>query len=326
MRFTTTSIALSAAFLVFSCASSPHSVEISSQISSQSEQTTQAEQVQELEEKQEKKSEKTSAERYEERIKDVVLTVSSYPKNVTAGTPFPAPYVIHAEKNGEALSDFKITAYFLGIESFLETDANGNAEYTPETPKKSMVNSISFFPTAIEGSATKDFDLFIACMNHSVRSPYVVHTANLTKGGIILILDMNEDGKTFDDRLLTCSAVQGVLRKLGFTAIGNGPDFSEAILEGSDEKVYTEAQRLLGKSYTGFLTYGTIKTIATEKTADGYITTLMAHIISIDMQTKQVIATVDFFTSGSGKTQEASIAEARNVIAKEIGGSIYYNL
>ena len=324
---------------LLSCASSPNKqteqkaqVSLSDEQVENSDKATASEQTES--EKQAMPSEQTESEKqampaavnvYKERIADVLLSVASYPKNTQEGKAFAEPYVIHAEKNGNPLPSFKISVYFLGVETQIETDENGNAVYMPAIPQKSMLNSIQFFPSAIEGDIKKDFDLFIECMSHCVRAPYSVHTAKLSKGGVILILDM-KDEKNFDDNLPTGSILQAVLRQLGFTGIGNGPDFSQAILSGNKERVYSDAQSFLGKNYTGFLTYGTIKQLSAEKTADGFAVTLSSNIITIDMKTKEIISTVEFSTTGSGKTESQARTQARTIISKEVGGSIYYNL
>ena len=269
-------------------------------------------------------AEKSAAQRYIERIEGVTLSVAKSPKETAAQKPFLQPYIIRAEKNGESLAHFHISAYFLGSETPLETDENGEARYLPPVPSRAMLNIVSFFPSAIEGDMKKDFDLFIECTQRSVRAPYAVHTDKLAKGGVILVLDTDKNG--FDENLPSGSLIQAALRQKGFTNIGNGPDFSDAVLSGDREKIYASAQSFLGKNYTGFLLYGTICQNAAETDENGYSVSVSAHIFCIDMKDGAPITALEFSTSGTGKTHAQALKTAREAVAKEIALGLYYNL
>ena len=268
----------------------------------------------------------SAAAAYIKRTDGVTLTVISEPAETATARAFSSPYIVRAEKDGKALSGFAVSAYFFGTEIPLKTDSEGNAEFLPSTPVRSALNIVQFFPTALEGDMKKDFDLFMACLDKSVKAPYRVHTSALSKGGIILILDLEKDGKNFDERFPTGTELQKKMRQLGFTGIGNGPDFSSEILSGNETAVLEAARGFLGRNYAGFLLFGTIKPAKTAGGADSVILEYSVSAKCVDMKSGKTISTADFTAEGRGKTESSARQDAREKIAAEITLSVYYNL
>ncbi len=268
----------------------------------------------------------TPAQSYQKRTEGITLSVVSSPKETAAGRAFSSPYVVHAEKDESAVANLGVSAYLLATEYPLTTDENGNAEFLPAVPVHSTLNSVEFFPSPIESEGTikRDLDLMIACLDKSVRAEYRVHTSSLSKGGIILLLDMKGE-KSFDENLPTSSELQKNLRQLGFTGIGNGPDFSAEILTGSDTAVLDAARRFLGRNYTGFLVYGKLSD-KTQKEGDRAKSSLHAKVNCVDMKTGKTVCSLEFIAEGSGKNEREALLDARKKVSAEIASQIYYNL
>ncbi len=303
-------------------------------------QNTEKENKTENKKEEAKKSENSNKEMYKNYIKNIELSVSSTPKTTTKGKTFSSPYSIKAaNEKGEILTNFAITAYY-PIEkdtdgnitkyekATLTTNEEGIASFTPKASSISCNDKIYFIPAANEKiSDDKDIDDINFIKENAISADYKVRTDYLYKGGVILILDMNKNGTSFDQNLPFGSEMQKSMRTLGFTGIGNGPDFSEQVMTGNQDAVYKAAKQWLGNA-SSYLIYGTVKYInPIETTADGKRTvTLEADITCINMRNNSILTHVVKQATITANSDWAVLTEARKQLADYVSEKIYFGL
>lgn len=271
----------------------------------------------------------TQAELYAQKTESVRLSLVSSPKQVTKGKIFTEPYTIKVEnQDGSPASSFELAVNYPSSrndgtivfeQTVITTDSQGLASFLPPPPDFSFNSEISFFTN---GNMT-DPEIAAFAKEHSLNAPFKVQTNLKSAGGTLALVDFNQNGKAIISNPVSSSNLLMTLMKLGFTKIGNAPqDVSEAVIQGSDEKVYSRAKAIA----PAFIIYGTIKIDSIEKTDEGVTCTLSASIKAMDSKTGKITFRSEKTIAVTEKNDWNATASARKLLAEQMAEEIKYGI
>ncbi len=302
-----------AASLAFSCASTPKS---SNEINTKS--------------KNEVPVSQTAADLYSSKALSSKITVISSPKETSKLKNFSSPYVIKVEDSqANAVSNFEITVVYplsrregkiVYGESTIITNSEGKAEFTPPAPECSFNSEIRFFP---KGDIS-DLKIKEAAKANTVSAPYKVQTNLKSAGGLIALVDFNQNGKAITSNPISSSNLLMTLMKLGFTRIGN-IDLTNQVIIGDEARIQAKAKEIVGNN-SNFLVYGTVKIESTEKTDEGICYTLNGDIKCMNLKNGEITFTTNSLISVTEKNDWAALDKARKTLAAEIANEIKYGI
>jgi hypothetical protein len=255
---------------------------------------------------------------YEKKAESVVLSLLTLPSPSIKGSSFKKPFSIKvSNSDGTDAVNFPITIEYPhnikgGVIEFTtvkaETNEHGIIEFLSPTANFSCSSVISFYPTPDLYSSNIDPII----QRISLKIPYLVKTNLTSAGGSICLVDYDKQGKAITNNGLTSSAVLGNLIRSGFSRIGNA-EFYKEVADGDTDFLYKKANDLFG-SITSYFIYGTVKYINTPvKDELGlYTVNLTADIVCIDMKTKDELFKTTIEVTGTGKTENSALNNARN--------------
>ena len=317
-----------ATILAFSCASTPKAAESNSSdtVAAKSEQTEQII-VEKL---------PSESELYAQKTGNTVLTIISTPKETSKGKIFTSPYIIKAEtKEGTPLESFEISVSYpssrkngeiLFSETMITTTSEGKAEFLPPNPEFAFNSEITFYPKAeikenteeSEKSKIKELE-----KSASVKAPFKVQTNQNSAGGVIAVVDFNQNEKPILSNPVSCQNILMTLMKLGFIKIGNAPqDVMNAVIQNDLQKIHARAKPIA----PSFIIFGTVKIDSLEKTANGITYTLTGSVKSMDSKTGEIIFVTTKTVSVTDKNDWNAQANARKQLADEIAGELKYGI
>ena len=283
----------------------------------------------------------SASELFSQKINGLKLSLAASPKETTKTKAFASPYIIKAEDSeGKALESFEITVVYpssrktgnsagagkvIFAETVITTDAEGKAEFLPPTPEFSFNSEISFFPKyekegVEEAEISKISEL---AAQHTIKAPYKVQTNLKTAGGVIAIVDFNQNGKAITSNPISSSNLLMTLMKLGFVKIGNAPqDVTDAVIQNNEAKILSRAKPIAPT----FIIYGTIAIDSYEKTEEGFTYTLTGSIKSMDSKNGEITFSTEMTISVTDKNDWNALSNARKNLADIIAAEIKYGI
>ncbi|MBQ8680574.1 MAG: hypothetical protein IJ530_12565 [Treponema sp.] len=272
----------------------------------------------------------SAADLYSDKANSSKITVLSSPKETTKLKNFSSPYVIKVEDSlGNAVTDFEVTVVYPSSrkdgkiiygESTIVTNSEGKAEFTPPAPECSFNSEIRFFP---KGDIS-DLKIKETAKANTVSAAYKVQTNLKSAGGIIALVDFNQNGKAITSNPVSSSNLLMTLMKLGFTRIGN-IDLTNQVIVGDDAKIRAKAKEIVG-STSNFLVYGTVKIDSTAKTADGTAYTLNGNIKCMDLKSGEITFAATKVITVSDKNDWNALDKARKTLASDFANEIKYGI
>ena len=273
--------------------------------------------------------EATAAELYEESIKDLKFTLVSSPKETTKGKIFTSPYIIKVEdEDSLPVASFEISVIYpssrengsvVFAQTMISTDIDGRASFLPPVPEYSFNSEISFFP---KGDMS-DSEIEKIASEHTIKAPFKVQTNKKSSGGIIALVDFNQNGKAVTSNPVSSSNMLMTLMKLGFTQIGNAPqEVSNAVIQNDEAKIFARAKSIA----PSFIIFGTVKIDSLEKNESGSTYTLTADIKSMDSKSGKITFKTQKTVSVTDKNDWNALDKARKAIAEQIANEIKYGI
>ncbi|QTQ11894.1 hypothetical protein HRI96_06585 [Treponema parvum] len=272
---------------------------------------------------------KSEKEIFEEKTKDIALSINSSPPQTVNGTDFKTPFSVKVKKvDGSPVENFPILVRYPSknengnisfSEEELSTDAEGIAVYIPKTPSFSCNTQLDFLPYV----PTSDEEVIKAASSLGVSAPWKVRTNLARKGGLIGLVDYNAKGAALADTLSSSFLLKELMNN-GFSNIGNF-DIPRSML-GDRQAVYKHVNNIVGNSVS-YLIYGTIKYLSpVEKNDKTYSCTLEADISCMDIKTGNILYSTVKSVTATDTTEWKVISSARAILAKELGQAIIFNM
>ncbi len=313
--------------LAFSCASTPKSNERKTEDDTTA-QTVQAEEA--------LPPPPTESELYSKKTALSKLTLLSSPKETTKTKIFTSPYIIKAEDSeGKAVEAFEISVIYpsgrdngeiVFSETMITTNSEGKAEFLPPTPEYAFNSEISFYPKAeLSESTSEEEKSKIKALSQAVtiKAPYKVQTNHKSSGGVIALVDFNQNGKAITSNPVSSSNLLMTLMKLGFVKIGNAPqEVSNAVIQNDEAKIHARASSIA----PAFIIFGTVKVDSLEKGDKGFTCTLTGDIKSMDSKTGKITFVTNKTLSVTDKSDWAALANARKALADTLATEIKYGI
>ncbi|WP_294430529.1 hypothetical protein [uncultured Treponema sp.] len=293
----------------------------------------------------------SASEVYYQKVHGINLSLTATPKETVKGKIFTSPYVVKVSNEaGEPLESFELSVVYPSsrktgnsddsgtvefTETVITTNSEGLAEFLPPVPEYSFNSEISFFPkidSAVESllvpvledasnieiakiSALKD--------EHTVKAPFAVQTNMKSSGGLIALVDFNQNGRAITSNPISSSNLLMTLMKLGFTRIGNAPaDVSDAVISGDESKILSRSKAVS----SSMIVFGTVKIDSCEKTDEGFTYTLTALVKSMDLKDGKITFKTEKTVSVTDKNDWNALANARKTIAEQIAHEIKYGI
>ena len=322
----------------FSCASTPKTNEINNEDTNDSSNNNIEEIVSTQIEEQEEvlPPPPTESEIYAQKISGVKLTLISSPKETTKGKIFTSPYILKTENSEEKpVESFEISVVYpftredgkiVFSETMITTDSEGKAEFLPPKPEFSFNSEIYFFPKAdLQDSTSEDEKSKISELANSVmiKAQFNVQTNLQSAGGIIALVDFNQNGKAITGNPISSSNLLMTLMKLGFVKIGNAPpEILNAVIQNDETKIHDRVKLI----DTSFVIFGTIKIDSAEKTESGSTYILTSNIKSMDSKTGKITFACQKTISVSDKNDWNALANARKMLADILANEIKYGI
>ena len=151
----------------------------------------------------------------------------------------------------------------------------------------------------------------------------MVQTNMKGAGGLIAIVDFNQNDRAITSNPISSSNLLMTLMKLGFTRIGNAPaDVSDAVISGDEAKVLSRAKAVS----SSLIIFGTVKIVSTEKSENGFAYTLNAMIKTMDLKTGKITFRTEKSITGTDKNDWNALANARKAIADALAYEIKYGI
>lgn len=316
-KFVSTSLNVLAATLVFSCASTPKPA-------------TQTEAKENVTEEKAVIETQTEAEIFSQKLSLLKLTIESSPKEAIKGKSFSSPYIVKVETSDSLPApQVSITVKYpsarsngeiIFSQSEIITSEDGRASFMPSIPDFSFNSEITFEPKA----ESSDEAVAKIASEKAVKAPFKVQTNQKSAGGVISMVDFNQNGKAITSNPISSSKLLMTLMRLGFTKIGN-IDLTNQVLVGDDAKTYARAKAIVGNS-SSFLIFGTVKITSTEKTEAGSSYTLAGSLTAIDLKTGNVILRTEKTVSNTEKNDWNALDNARKSLAEAFAAEIKYGI
>ena len=305
-----------AASLVLSCASTPKSTEIANQ----PEESIQEEVL---------PPPPTEAELYAQKLATTHIELIASPKETIKGKIFASPYQLTVkDTDGKPLGSVEISVTYPakrenGLVVFSQTvitsDAEGKASFLPPVPEYAFNSEVSFTPNG-------DFSNpeIAALAQRALKAPFKVQTNLKSAGGVIALVDFNQNGNAITSNPVSSSNLLMTLMKLGFTRIGN-IDLTSQVVVGDDTKIFNRAKSIVGNT-SQYLVYGTIKIDSTEKTDAGISYTLTGIVKAMSLQTSEVTFALEKTVTVTDKNDWNALDKARKTLASDFANEIKYGI
>lgn len=257
------------------------------------------------------------------------FTVVNTPSEVTNGKAFKTPFTVKLTSTAEG---FTANAFTVLVE-YPSIDENGNKStaFVTVTPAEDGTVSFTAPQTSFAHNGFVSFSLSLSAAAGesftdlpTARIPYRVQTNMKGSGGSIAIVDFTKAGKAITTNSETSSAVLTALINKGFTRIGNS-DFTASVAAKNDDAVQREAAALFQKSVT-YLVYGTVKYEKSEKTENGYCTSLVCELKVRNVLKNKELLSQTLRAEATEKTEWASLNSARKKLASDAASVILYGM
>lgn len=323
---TTVSISLCAAtVLLLSCASTPKNTAQASDItldaSSASVSKTQ--------------NQPTRSELYAEKISSINISLISSPKETVKKKIFTSPYTLKVvDSNGNPADSFELAVSYpsgrenglvVFSETSVTTNADGIATFLPPTPEYAFNSEISFFPKYDDTGLSEEELAKIkqSAEQSAVKAPFKVQTNLKSAGGVIAIVDFNQNGKAITSNPISSSNLLMTLMKFGFIKIGNAPqEISDAVIQNNEEKILSRAKQITNS----FIIFGTVTIDSAEKSDKGFTYTLTGTVKALDVKTGSAIFYTQKTISVTDKNDWNALANARKTLADTLANEITYGI
>ena len=277
----------------------------------------------------------TASELYTQKIQASKLTLLSSSRETTKTKIFTSPYILKAEDSeGKALESFEISVVYpekrvngeiVFTETAITTNAEGKAEFLPPPPEYSFNSEISFFPKYEKDSLSEEEAEKIAkiAKENTITAPFKVQTNLKAAGGVIAVVDFNQNGKAITSNPVSSSNLLMTLMKLGFIKIGNAPqDVSDAVIQNNETKIHTRAKAIA----QSFIIFGTVKIDSSEKTEAGFSYTLTGEVKAMDAKTGAITFKTEKTLTVTEKNDWNALANARKTLAEQLANEIKYGI
>lgn len=304
--------------LALSCASTPKAPQIK----------TDDEETQIIEDL--KTAEPTERELYAKKIATVKISLVSSPKETTKGKIFTSPYVIQVvDQEDKPVELFEMSVVYpsareegkiIYTETAILTDSEGKASFLPPAPEFSFNSEISFFP---KGNM-EDPEIEKLAKENTIKAAYKVQTNLKYSGGVIAIVDYNQNGKANMTNSISSSNILMSLMKLGFRGIGN-IDLSAQVVAGSNAKIYEKTKALVGNG-SKFLIFGKIKIDSYDKSAEGITYKVKGEISCMDLTNGNITFVSEETASYTDKNDWLALDTARKELATRLAAEIKYGI
>jgi len=157
----------------------------------------------------------------------------------------------------------------------------------------------------------------------TIKAPYKVQTNHKSSGGVIALVDFNQNGKAITSNPVSSSNLLMTLMKLGFVKIGNAPqEVSNAVIQNDEAKIHARASSIA----PAFIIFGTVKIDSLEKGDNGFTCTLTGDIKSMDSKTGKITFVTNKTLSVTDKSDWAALANARKALADTLATEIKYGI
>ena len=279
---------------------------------------------------QEEKHEPTEAELYAQKVSAVKLSLVSTPKEPIKGRIFTSPYTVQVlDSEGKPVESFEISVIYPSgrengavvlSETAITTDSEGKASFLPPAPECSFNSEISFYP---RGNMA-DSEIAKIAAENTIKAPFKVQTNLKSAGGVIAVVDFNQNGKPITSNPVSSTNILMSLMKLGFSRIGN-IDLTNQVIAGNNAKTLEKAKSLVGNN-SNFLIFGTIKIDSYEKNENGSTYKLLAEIKCMDLKSGEITFMSEKTVSVTDKNDWLALDNARKEIAKNIADEIKYGI
>jgi hypothetical protein len=265
---------------------------------------------------------------FKNKISGIDFSVASAPKRTTKNVAFASPYTIHVkDSSGCGIPDFPVTVswpisrtddsivYETKIQS---TNKDGSLVFTPEVPKYSFDDKITFYPAPVSSEPS----ILQAAYAAGISAPYKVRTNYAKKPGVIYVFDFNESGKagTNSQYLLREFINSGV-------RIGNSPIATSNYLSKPIESLYKATYNIVGNAYA-FMICGSIKYVKPVETNDDgkYVCQLEADISCINMKDGSVIYSTHQTESVAADSKYKAVDTCRNSLAAKTAHAVLFGM
>ncbi len=273
----------------------------------------------------------SNLETFENKIKNITLTITSKPKEARQSRAFTAPFVVTAtDSQNKPVVNFSIEVSFpsgrtkgklIFSKKTLTTDSNGQVSFLPEKPSFACSDYISFYPTPKSDTP----ELLKVAKEKEVKTHFDVRTNYYYKGGLISIVDYYQNGTPVTSNSLSASNILGELIRAGFHQIGN-VDFTSQINKGTQADLYKAVKALVGNNYS-YIIYGTVKYAEPmKKTSKGTSCTLIADITCLNIKDGSVLYKTTQKTTVIANSQWNALNNARKQLAEQVGHSLIYGM
>jgi hypothetical protein len=276
-----------------------------------------------------KKNVSFSAEKeFKNKISGIDFSVSSAPKQTTKNVSFASPYIVNVkDSSGCGIPDFSVTVSWpfsrtddsiVYETKILSTDKNGSLVFTPDIPKYSFDDSITFYPTPVSSEPT----ILQAAFAAGISAPYEVRTDYAKKTGVIYVFDFDENGKAgTNSQYLLREFINSGIR------IGNSPIATSNYLSKPIESLYKATYNIVGNAYA-FMICGSIKYVKpVEANDDGkYVCQLEADISCIDMKDGSVVYSTHQTESAAADSKYKVVDTCRNSLAAKTAHAVLFGM
>lgn len=275
-------------------------------------------------------SEPAERELYAQKLASVKMSLASTPKETTKGKAFASPYIIQiVDQEEKPVELFELSVVYpsskengniVFAEAAITTNSEGKASFLPPVPEFSFNSEISFFPNG----NMEDAEIARIAKENTIKAAYKVQTNLKYSGGVIAIVDYNQNGKANMTNSISSSNILMSLMKLGFRGIGN-IDLSSQVVAGNNAKIYEKTKALVGNT-SKFLIFGTIKIDSYEKSADGITYKLTGEISCMDLTNGNITFASTDTVSYTDKNDWLALDTARKELATRIATEIKYGI
>ncbi|MBQ7538479.1 MAG: hypothetical protein IJT42_05900 [Treponema sp.] len=276
------------------------------------------------------KAEPSESDLYAQKVASAKISLISTPKEPIKGRIFTSPYTLQVlDSEEKAVEGFELSVIYPSgrengsiafAETAILTDSEGKATFLPPTPTCSFNSEISFFPRGNTGNE----EIAKIASENTIKAPFRVQTDLKSAGGVIAIVDFNQNGKPITSNPVSSTNILMSLMKLGFSRIGN-IDLTNQVISGNDAKTLEKAKALVGNN-SSFLLFGTIKIDSYERNDEGSCYKLLAEIKCMNLKTGEITFTSEKTVSATDKSDWTALDNARKEIAKDIANEIKYGI
>ncbi|MBQ0050851.1 MAG: hypothetical protein KBT11_02170 [Treponema sp.] len=272
----------------------------------------------------------TPIEIYSEKISGLSLSVVSTSGEVINGKEFKKPYVAKVvDSENKPVPNIGVVVSIpkdrrnddiLYDVSRIKTNDEGTISFTPPVPQKSFDSKIKL---SFDGDFS-DAEVKAKAEEIAVYAPYKVQTNLKNAGGVIAIVDFNQNSKPITSNPVSSSNFLMSLMQLGFTRIGN-IDLTNQVLNGDPDQLQKSAKAMVGNT-SYFLVYGTVKYDSVEKTDEGSTVTLVGEIKCLSLKDGSMLYSATKKVSETNKNEWNALAAARKTLSEQFAQDLKYGI